>query len=400
MPVERQSFGSLNNASQRSINESIILNLIRKRQPISRADLARSTRLKESTVSSIVKELLRRGMVAESGLGESAGGRRPRMLRLNGSAHRVLAIDVAAELTTLGIADLNGKLLCQSSSPTEKDPKRFLKRLVMDAESLAKDQVRPPAQLQGIGVSTLGLVDPAEGAIVYSSSLDWHDVRIGAALRRAFRQEIAFDERVRAAGRAEAWFGGLEPERARNMAVAVVREGIGCALFAGGRILWGSTMGAGQFGHVVIEPGGEPCRCGSCGCWEAYAAEPAVVRRYRSLAGCGETGIDAAAIAERAHEGETSAVATLRETGAYLGAGLAVLVNSMNPAAIVIESKLAKAWPLLEPEIWKMIRQRALEPNWRSLAILPSRIEGNPCLLGAVGLALERRFRAPRVGEA
>ena len=115
----------MNNAAQRSINESIVLKLIQKHQPISRADLARSTRLKESTVSSIVKELLDRGIVLESGLGESAGGRRPRMLQLNGDTHRVLAIDVAAEQTTVAIADLNGAILSQRRSPRKEIQSAF-----------------------------------------------------------------------------------------------------------------------------------------------------------------------------------------------------------------------------------------------------------------------------------
>ena len=75
-----------------------------------------------------------------------------------------------------------------------------------------------------------------------------------------------------------------------------------------------------------------------------------------------------------------------------------MIVNSVNPAAIVVESALAKAWHVVEPEIWKVIRQRGLEPNWRCLTIVPSRLEGNACLLGAVGLALARRFGTPRVG--
>ena len=95
-----------------------------------------------------------------------------------------------------------------------------------------------------------------------------------------------------------------------------------------------------------------------------------------------------------------AAVTTLCQTGGYLGAGLAVVVNSVNPAAIVVESAFTKAWDVMEPEIWKVIRRQALEPNWRSLTILPSRIQKNPCLLGAVGLALARRFGAPRVGLA
>ena len=270
--------------------------------------------------------------------------------------------------------------------------------MLLDAEALVKDQISDASHLQAIGISTLGVVNPAEASIVYSSSLDWHDVRIGAALRRRFPQEIAFDERVRAAGHAEVWFGGVEPERALNMAVTRVYEGIGCAVFVGGRILRGSTMGAGQFGHVAIEPGGVPCRCGSRGCWEAYAAEPALIRRYRSLARRVERDISAAQIAERAVEREAAALATLRETGRYLGVGLAMIVNSVNPAAIVVESALAKAWHVVEPEIWKVIRQRGLEPNWRCLTIVPSRLEGNACLLGAVGLALARRFGTPRVG--
>ena len=82
--------GALNNAGLRSVNESIIFNLIREHQPISRADLSRATRLKESTISSIVKELLDQDLVIEASLGESAGGRKPRLLQLDDTRCRVL----------------------------------------------------------------------------------------------------------------------------------------------------------------------------------------------------------------------------------------------------------------------------------------------------------------------
>jgi predicted NBD/HSP70 family sugar kinase len=400
-PPNSHYSGALNNAMLRSVNESLVLGLIREWQPIARVDLARSTRLKESTVSSIVKELLDRGLVAEAGLGTSAGGRKPRMLVLDGGDSRVLAIDVAAGQTTIGIADLKGKILYRKVCKTNRDPDRFLKQLIREADAVVRAQVPDESKLEAIGVSSLGLVDMDEGTIIHSSNLGWSDpVPVGAALRERFSQEIAFDRDVLAAGLSELWFGGLDPACVKDLAVIMVNEGVGAAVFSQGRLVRGSNLGGGQFGHVCIRPGGVRCRCGCRGCWEAYAADPGIVGRYLARGSARSAGSEPTVgqIAERALAGEQPAVATIRETARYMGEGIAVIVNAMNPSLIVVTGEITRAWSLMQHDILKNIRKRTLRPNHQSLRIQPSQIRENPCFIGAVSLALSKRFAGPRVG--
>ncbi|MGH9667696.1 MAG: ROK family protein, partial [Bryobacteraceae bacterium] len=343
--------------------------------------------------------LLDQDLVIEASLGESAGGRKPRLLQLDDTRCRVLGIDIAAERTTLGIADLNGIVRHKKIVRTARDPGDFLRQLLHESEALVAEHLPRDARLEAIGVGTIGLVDAAEGSIIYASNLDWHDVPVGAALRQRFHRLTVVEANVRAAGLAELWFGGLDREGLADMAVVVVDEGIGAAIFSARQLLRGSTGGAGQFGHVPLDPEGPTCRCGSRGCWEALAAEPATVSYYlsrlsrRRSAHTGDA--TAADIIALAAAGEPAAVEATRETARYLGLGLAILVNAINPALIVLEAALTKAWHIVEPEIWNMIRQRALAPNYCSLRIEPSRIEKNPGLMGAVSIALERRFTAP-----
>ena len=109
LPSERQS---ASNRTPRQINRNLILNLVRKQQPISRADLARVSGLQRSTVSLIIEELIADRLVVEGPTGRLPRGRRPTFLQLN-SQRTVLALDIHPEQITLAISDLGGKILAQ-----------------------------------------------------------------------------------------------------------------------------------------------------------------------------------------------------------------------------------------------------------------------------------------------
>jgi predicted NBD/HSP70 family sugar kinase len=256
-------------------------------------------------------------------------------------------------------------------------------------------------KVEGIGFSLPGLLDRAQGKIIYSANLDWRDVDIGAVLRQRFGYDLVFEDNVRSVGLAEIWFGSLGALSQRHLINLVVNEGLGTAVIIGGHLYRGSTFGAGQFGHVSVDPNGAVCRCGNRGCWELYAADTATVNRYLAYAGMPNAANPptVAELAERASQGDSAARRAIRETGEYLGAGIAILVNALNPEMIVVDGQIGLAWDLVEPEIWRVVRERALAPNFSSLRLKPSSMHENPCLIGAVSLVLCRRFAVARRGN-
>jgi predicted NBD/HSP70 family sugar kinase len=389
-------FGVLDNESLRSVNETIVLNVIREKQPISRADLARITRLKESTISSIAKRLIGEGLIYEASLGDSSGGRPPRMLRINGNRSAAIGVHIAPHESLIATSDFSGKILRQRTIKTDRDPERFLPRLAGEIERALHSDLPTGIRCEGIGVSMPGLMDRSQGKIIYSSNLDWREVEVGAHLRRRFDHDLVFEDNVRCAGLAEIWFGSLTPSAPSHMINLLIDEGLGTAIIIGGHLYRGATLGAGQFGHVSIDPSGPRCRCGNLGCWESYASNTATLNRYlQAKAQSAAISITFSELITRAREGDRDAAAALQQTGEYLGIGIALLVNGLNPEMIIVSGEISHAWDLIEADVWRNLRIRALAGNLNSMKLLPSGIEGNPSVVGAISLVICRRFALP-----
>src|SRR6201988_3408948 len=123
------------------INRRIVLNLIRSHQPISRSDLARHSGLQRSTVSVITEQLIDERWVIEGANGHAPRGRRPRFLHLNRERVGIIGINIRPAMTTLALADLDGRFIAQESLPTRQDPEQFVQDLVPRLKNLTK--VRP-----------------------------------------------------------------------------------------------------------------------------------------------------------------------------------------------------------------------------------------------------------------
>src|ERR1700733_5251940 len=134
----------------RDINKRIVLNLIRTRQPISRADLARHTGLQRSTVSVITEQLITEQWITEGGLGHKARGRKPRFLHLNNDRAGIIGVNVRPKITTIPLTDLNARFISQDSIPTTTDPTTFIAALADRIQNLRKSH--PQIYCEGIGV--------------------------------------------------------------------------------------------------------------------------------------------------------------------------------------------------------------------------------------------------------
>src|ERR1035437_2605056 len=390
-------FGALDNESLRSVNESIVLNLIRERQPISRVDLARLTHLKQSTISSIINSLLGEHLVYEADLGDSSGGRKPRMLRINGNRSVAIGIHVGVRNTEIALGNFNGEILASCAIRTGKDPCQLLPRLPERIDGLLRQHDIPAGRMDGIGVSLPGLLDRSVGKIIYSANLGWRNIEVGAYLRQYCDCDFVFEDDVPSAALAEIWLGALATLRQYHIRNVTVNEGVGTAIIIGGPLYRGASLGAGQFGHVSLFPGGPVCDCGNRGCWELYASNTATVDRYLRYSSNGQhiARPTVAELADRVADGDEAAIRAIRKAGHYLGMGLAILVNALDPEMIVIHGEINRAWNVIEHEIWDVIRARALARNYSSLRLEPSSLKANPSLMGAISLVICRRFAVP-----
>ena len=368
----------------RHINRRIVLNLIRTRQPLSRAELARISGMQRSTISLIVEDLIAGEWVLEGGQSHLPRGRRPTSLRLN-EDRVIIGVDVRPIHTTLALGDVNGHFISREVFDTPREPSAAVAELVrrirvMQAACHGK-------KIQGVGISLPGRVNPATNRLVFSPNLAWQDADLAGPIAAATGLEVELDNAANACALAEAWFS--RGEVCRNLVVVTVSEGIGTGILIDGELPRGLNGMAGEFGHVPVDPAGPLCGCGSHGCWEVFASNRAALRYYGESA----APLLFTDLLRLAEEGDARAGAALEEMGRHLGQGMRLIVAGLAPERIVIIGDLTRSWSRIGPMIEEGVRAQVLRGG-RAPELVPAHEDGLARLRGTVVLVLQKHFGA------
>ncbi|MDT4968015.1 MAG: hypothetical protein QOJ64_2752 [Acidobacteriota bacterium] len=375
----------------RDINQRIVLNYVRDKAPISRAEIARQTAMQRSTVSAIVDALLTEELVEEIGIGRSTGGRCPTLLKLNSSGAAALGIDIAPTRTTVATSNLAGCVLDREEFDTDADFDTTIARVIEATCRLLKQS---SGKIDGIGVSLPGLVDPSTGRILYVPYFNWCDLDVGRQIASATGLNVTIDNDANAAALAELWFGQPEVSEARDFIMVFIAEGVGTGIICDRQIYRGREGAGGEFGHMIIgERAPVACSCGNFNCWEAFASGRAAIARYVELTGqakqAGE--VDFARLIDLALSKDEAARAALNETARYLGIGVSNLIIGFSPDVVVIGGAITRAWTLVYDMLSETV-ERSLRRNLQPVHILASTIGDQASLMGALSLVLARRF--------
>src|SRR5262245_8433950 len=373
----------------RDINRGVVLNLIRRRQPISRADLARVSGLQRSTVSLITEQLIRERWVVNGPLGRLPRGRRPTFLRLN-ERRAILVADLRPAITTVGVADVNGRFLSQEALNTPAHPRATAEALAARFKRFM--QSHPDLFFEGIGISLPGRFDENTQRVVFAPNLKWPEFDFKGAIERATGMRVELENAANACVFAEVWFG--HTEKIRDLVVVTVSEGIGTGVFTNGQLARGLNGMAGEFGHVSLNPEGPQCTCGGRGCWEVYASNRAAVRYYHesSSAPDGPSFQDLLALAET---GDALAIRALDRMAHAIGSGMRMIVAGLAPQEIVVVGDVARQWhrfgPVIEAEVAASVLV-GTPPRVRPAEGLMARLRGT------VALVLQKHFGPAALG--
>lgn len=393
--IDLTNFKVATSETARQINRRITLNLIRRDQPLSRAELARRSGLQRSTVSAIVGQLIDEGWVTEGASPSSGRGRRPRHLHLNVERAGILAVDVRPKTTRVALAGLDARFVMQTEWPTPATPAEFARELARTAEAFRAahgDNV-----CEGIGVSLAGRVD-ASGRLVFAPNLRWSPVDLKQLLETAVGLPAVLENAASACALAELWFG-RQPEDVKHLIAVTVSEGIGAGLLLNGQLHYGDRGMAGEFGHTMLVEGGLPCQCGRRGCWEQYASNTAAVRYYLDGQSPDRTPrprpLTITDILRLADSGDARAIETLDRMAHYLGLGLAPIIIGLAPQVVVVVGEVTAAWDRIGPIVERVVKERSLPMS--TARIVPTDAATHPRLRGAVALVVQQHFGAPSI---
>lgn len=254
-------------------------------------------------------------------------------------------------------------------------------------------------EVAGIGLACAGTVDRVRGSIVVSPNLPLVDAPLVELVGGALGLPVVLDNDANLAALAEARVGAAAGRR--QVIMLTLGTGVGGGLILDGRLYHGATGAAGELGHMVVRAGGEPCRCGSRGCLEAYASGRALERLARNLAHEGAPGsralaelavrdeLDGEAVGRLAQQGDPGALAAVEEVGRWLGVGLGSLVNIFNPEMIVVGGGLGTLGELVLGPARPVMIQTGLSPNKDAVRVVPAALGNKAGALGAGLLAWE-----------
>jgi N-acetylglucosamine repressor len=392
-------------STSREINRQIVLNLVRARQPISRADLARTMGVRRGSVSLIVNDLLQSGLIIEGATGKTERGRKPTFLYIDSGRRTVIAVDIRASQTYLMLADLLGKPLSGVTRfPTVRDPKELALVLGQRIGALL-DEYGGVNSCEGVGVCVPGLIEHSTMRVLHAPTLGWRNVDILDSLVSAIGLPVQIENSGRACALAQLWamHGGL-PTSAGDFVFVSVSDGLGFGVIVRGELMRGRHNVAGEFGHVPLTIGGPRCSCGAAGCWEAYVSNRATVARYFGRAAessepvpAAEQGFTIEDLIARARGGDAKALAAIQATGRYLGVGLLAVVNVFDPIRVYVGGEITTAWDLIEADVRAAFVERALTPAAAATEIRPVPASEYPRLQGAAALVAAPAFAAPVV---
>jgi len=377
-------------ADIRKRNRAGLLRLVHRHGAIARNDLARSLGLTRASVTILANELLDEGLLVEAGSSGGSGraGRRKIYLRVRAEAGKVIGVGVEPDRVQVLVADLAGSVTGVRNLPSpaarlgkEREPGLALARAVGEAaRELLGGGAPGAAGVVWAGLGVTGRVDPEEGVSIREPRLWEGPVRLAEPLEAALGLPAAVDNNVRALALAEILLTDARRSPPAGLLFVKYGPGVGGALTTGGAPWAGAHNRAGEIGHTLVEPYGEPCPyCGRRGCLESLVSAGALGRAL------GREGARIDALCAELASRDPEAFSAL---AARFARALGNAIELCDPAIVALYGT-----PFRNPALFTEIARR-VEPNDRPCEIRRSGLDTELPALGGAALALDRFLEA------
>lgn len=385
--------GATTQEEVRRQNLGAVLTQVHRAGPLTRAELTARLGLNRSTIGALTAELAAAGIVRESAPAGPAAGQgragRPSLVVTPDPDRAVLAAHVAVGRVTAARVGLGGQVLDRDERELGPDGHGFeaVVGALLSTAGVLLERAGPGTAFVGVGIGIPGMVRREDGTVRQAPNLEWQDRPLG----RVLAAELPAPLPVRVGNDADL---GALAEHVRGAAVACDNviylagdTGVGGGMLVDGRMLHGRGGYGGEVGHLIVNPTGRRCRCGSRGCWETEVGEDALLVEAGRPPGGGREAV--LAVLTDASAGEPTAAAALHRVGRWLGMGVAGLVNAFNPEVIVFGGVLADVFDAVRTRLVEQVAATALPAPREQARLVPAGLGVDSTLLGAAELAFE-----------
>jgi glucokinase len=330
-----------------------------------------------------------------------------------------IGVDVGGTKIAAGVVDIEGHILERVKVPTPKTVEAIDVRIT-EAVSALLDKMPSEQSRMAVGVAAAGFVDEHRTTVRFAPNIPWREHPLAASLTRRLAVPVVVENDANAAAWAEFRFGA--GHGVSDMTLITVGTGLGGGMVLDGELVRGAYGIAAELGHIRMVPDGRPCGCGQRGCWEQYASGTALLRAAQALAKKDPDAAKAMLVAaggqpkalrgsmvndaalagepaamrggmvtDAALAGDPAAIGLLTELGRWLGEGIAMVANVMDPAVVVIGGGVAEAGDLLlDPARKAFVSHLSGGDNRPHLDIRTARLGNDAGIIGVADLARKR----------
>ncbi|GAA3440689.1 ROK family transcriptional regulator [Planomonospora venezuelensis] len=368
--------------------------------PTSRAELTSRMGLNRSTIMALTADLTAAGLVREELPRETGRAGRPSLVVRPESARvYVFALDVGVDRLVAARVGLGGTILDRREAVRRRGP-FSLEEVAAPLAAFARQmhrKTRPDTVCVGVAAAFSGGVARDDGVVRFGPNMGSVDVPFGEEMARrlGLGLPVAVGNDANLAALAEHARGA--GSGCRDLVYLHGDVGVGGGVIAGGTLLGGHQGFGGEVGHMIVNPRGRSCGCGSLGCLEAEVGERALLEAAGRFDGAGAlVGRDAVrAVVDAADRGDIVAQAALKRVGDWLGLGVANLVNIFNPEMVVFGGMLREVYLGSAAQVRSRLATDALPPVREHLRLRVSALGDDATLVGAAELAFSQVLADP-----
>ncbi len=380
----------------KEINQFNILNAIRTAKSISRIELAQITGQSRASVTNITARLIDNNLIYEKEAKDSKQrGRKRVMLALNADAAYVVGIKVSAFMISCAVTDMQADVRSSVDLPvrTANKPVEFVADLIEEGVSYCIAQAGlTPSMISGIGTGIPGLIDQRKGINHWTLFYQKDNAPLRALIQGRFDFPVWIENDANTVTLAHQWFGhgrGID-----NFLVVTIEDGVGMGIVVNGQLYTGEQGMAAEFGHVVIYPDGNLCRCGKKGCLEAYVSNFSIIGHAAKILNIDRTLLK--------YEQVLTAAKTNKKiqelftyAGKVLGLGLSGLIQIFSPKRIIFSGRGVGSGDLLFKPMKKQLEVHTSKEVFQNCDIIVQKFCDTDWARGAATLALQELYKSP-----
>lgn len=393
----------------RETNLSSVLRVIHTKAPFSRAQLAVVTGLHKSTVSSLVEELLARGLIHETGTNSVGTGRPSTLLEINPQAGHIIGVELGVDFVSVALTDFLGKILWRrivNADPTENQETTLAKTLDLVHEAIAAGR-EMSLLLIGIGLAAPGIVDLDDGVLIFAPNLCWRNVPLRKIFSDQTGLKVFIENDANAAAIAEHLFGVAR--HCSDFIFVFAGVGIGSGLFLNGKLFRGKNGYAGEIGRspIMAEASQSQNQVGNLGYWETYANQSSITQRVRARMELKRNTTNSTLLLEQnpllpistikqvADAEDSDMRDSIAEAGTALGQGFASLINIFNPEKIILGGPLSIIGDYLLPSAKEAVTRYSLPEIGQQAEVVLSSFGQDASLIGAIAIVVDDALSKP-----